>query len=246
MPREALLAQTLVELADTLVDDFDVVELLTLLADRCIEVLGVSAAGLILVSPEGDLRVMASSSEAMRVLELFELQAEEGPCMDCFRTGSPVVQHDLAAAADRWSHFAPEALAAGFRSAHALPMRLRGTTLGALNLFGTEPGSMVDSDLVAAQAFADVATIALLQHRAAVEAQLLNEQLRHALNSRIAIEQAKGVLAERLGIDMEQAFARLRQYARSHNLRLVDVAGDVVSGALPSSALETGGASAPR
>jgi GAF domain-containing protein len=238
MPREALLARTLVELADTLVDDFDVVGLLTLLADRCVEVLGVSAAGLILVAPEGDLRVMASSSEAMRVLELFELQSHEGPCMDCFRTGRAVVNQDLAEVDGRWPRFAREAVDAGFQSAHAVPMRLRGTIIGALNLLRVEPGVMDEADIAAAQAFTDVATIAILQHRATLEAQVLNEQLSHALNSRIVIEQAKGVLAERAGLDMEQAFARLRNHARNHNLRLVDVAHDVISGALPTESLD--------
>ena len=150
---------------------------------------------------------MASSSEAMRVLELFELQSQEGPCIDCYRTGQPVVNQDLAGRNGRWPRFAPEALAAGFHSAHALPMRLRGTVIGALNLFRVEPGPMDAADIVAAQAFADVATIAILQHRAALEAQVVNEQLNDALNSRIVIEQAKGVLAERAGLDMEQAFA---------------------------------------
>src|SRR2546427_10523205 len=135
MPREALLARTFVELADTLVDDFDVVELLSRLTDRCVEVLDVSAAGIMLVTPEGDLRVMASSSEAMRVLELFELQSQEGPCLDCYRSGEPVLNQDLATVDGRWRRFAPEALRAGFHSAHALPMRLRGTILGSLNLF---------------------------------------------------------------------------------------------------------------
>ena len=162
-----MLARTLVELADTLVADFDVVELLTLLADRCVDVLDVAAAGLMLAAPDGDLRVMASSSEAMRVLELFELQAQEGPCLDCYRTGEPVVNQDLAAVDGRWPRFAAEALAAGFRSVHALPMRLRGTIIGALNLFHVEPGDMRRADVDAAQALADVATIAILQHRAA-------------------------------------------------------------------------------
>ena len=184
MPREALLAQTLVELADTLVADFDVVELLTLLTDRCVDVLDVGAAGLMLVAPEGDLRVMASSSETMRVLELFELQAQEGPCLDCYRTGQPVVNQDLATVDGRWPRFAAEALAAGFHSVHALPMRLRGSVIGALNLFHIDPGEMRPADVEAAQALADVATIAVLQHRAVLEAQRINEQLNHALNTR--------------------------------------------------------------
>lgn len=238
MPRESLLAETFVELADTLVADFDVVELLTLLGDRCVEVLDVGAAGILLAAPEGDLRLMASSSEAMRVLELFELQAHEGPALDCYRTGEPVVNQDLRAANGRWPRFAPEALAAGFLSVHALPMRLRGTVIGALNLFHVASGEMRPPDIAVAQALAAVATIAILQHRAAREAQTLNEQLNVALNSRVVIEQAKGMVAERLGLDMEQAFARLRTHARNHNLRLADVARDVIEGALGTAALD--------
>lgn len=233
-----MLARTFVELADTLVADFDVVELLTLLTDRCIEVLDVVAAGIMLVAPGGELRVMASSSEAMRVLELFELQAEEGPCLDCFRTGVPVVNQDLAAADGRWPQFAPEALASGFHSVHALPMRLRGAVVGALNLFHVEPGQMRQADVDAAQALADVATIAILQHRAVLEAQVVNEQLHHALNSRVMIEQAKGMVAERDGSSMEEAFAKLRSHARNNNLRLVDVAQQVIGGTLAPSALD--------
>jgi GAF domain-containing protein len=238
VPKGTRFVSTLVELADTLVADFDVVELLSLLADRCVEVLDVGAAGLMLVAPDGDLRVMASSSEAMRVLELFELQAHEGPCLDCYRSGRPVVNQDLATVNGRWPRFAPEALAAGFRSVHALPMRLRGSVIGALNLFHAEAGEMTSPDVEAAQALADVATIAILQHRATLEAQVVNEQLLHALNSRVVIEQAKGMVAERAGLDMEQAFTALRTYARSHNMRLVDVAEAVIGGALAPSALD--------
>jgi GAF domain-containing protein len=238
MPRETMLARTLVKLADTLVADFDVVELLTVLTDGCVDVLDVGAAGLMLVAPEGDLRVVASSSEAMRVLELFELQAQEGPCLDCYRTGQPVLNQDLATGNGRWPRFAAEALAAGFHSVHALPMRLRGAVIGALNLFHVHPGEMRQADIAAGQAMADVATIAILQHRAALEAQLINEQLNHALNSRVAIEQAKGMLAERVGLDMEQAFSRLRNHARNHNLRLVDVAQDVLDGRLATESLD--------
>jgi len=238
MPREDVLARTFVELADTLVADFDVVEILTRLTDRCVDVLGVGAAGIMLVAPDGELRVMASSSEAMRVLELFELQAQEGPCLDCYRGGQPVVNQDLSVSNGRWPHFANEALAAGFRSVHALPMRLRGLVIGALNLFHVEPGEMSDVDVGAAQALADVATIAILQHRAALEAQLVNEQLHHALTSRIVIEQAKGIVAEREGLSMERSFARLRNHARNHNRRLADVARDVIDGTLLVSALD--------
>jgi GAF domain-containing protein len=237
--REGLLAQTFVDLVDTLVDDFDVVDLLTLVTDRCVEVLDVSAAGLMLVAPEGDLRVVAFSSEAVRIVELFELQSEEGPCLDAYRSGVSIVNQDLSIVDTRWPRFAPVALDAGFRSVHALPMRLRGDVIGALNLFRAEEGDLDELDVVAAQALADVATIAILHHRAASEAQLVNEQLTHALNSRIVIEQAKGMLAERTGLNMEEAFSRLRKYARDHNLRLVDVALAVVNGTMKPETLMT-------
>jgi len=235
--REGLLAQTFVELVDTLVDDFDIVDLLTLVTDRCVQVLDVSAAGLMLVAPEGDLRVVAFSSEAVRIVELFELQAEEGPCLDAYRSGRSIVNVDLTVGDSRWSHFVPVALDAGFRSVHAFPMRLRGDIIGALNLFRSEVGDLDDLDILAAQALADVATIAILHHRAASEAQLVNEQLTHALNSRIVIEQAKGMLAERSRLSMEEAFSRLRKYARDHNLRLVDVALGIVNGTVEPEAL---------
>lgn len=238
MYRETLLARTLVELADTLVADFDVVDLLARLADRCTDVLDVSAAGIMLVAPDGSLRVMASSSETMRMLELFEIQAQEGPCLDCYSSGEPVVNQDLSSVDSRWPRFATEALTGGFRSVHALPMRLRGTVIGALNLFHTEAAEMPGADIDAAQAFADVATIAILQHRATLEAQVLNEQLNRALNSRIVIEQAKGMVGEREGLDMEQSFEMLRNHARNHNLRLADVASDVIAGSLAASSLD--------
>jgi GAF domain-containing protein len=241
MTREAVLARTLVELADTLVDDFDVVDLLIRLADRCVEVLDVRAAGIMLAAPDGQLRVIASSSDAMRLLELFEIQAQEGPCLDSHRTGQPVVNQDLAAADGRWPRFAAEALAAGFQSVHALPMRLRGSVIGALNLFRVGPGEMGRTDLEVAQAFADVATIAILQHRAARDAQVINDQLTHALNSRVVLEQAKGMVAERLDLDMEASFAVLRTHARNHNLRLVDVAEAVIGGTLATSELGASG-----
>jgi GAF domain-containing protein len=232
MTREALLARTLVELADNLVDDFDIVDLLTTLSDRCVEVLDIAAAGIMLVAPNGELRVMTSSSEAMRVVELFELQTQEGPCLDCYRSGEAVVNHDLAAADSRWPSFAAVALKAGFRSADAVPMRLRSQVIGALNLFRSEPGALNDRDVIVAQALADVATIALLQHRAAVAAEVVNQQLTGALNSRILIEQAKGVLAERHHLDMETAFSRLRTHARNSNQLLSDLAQNVVHGSV--------------
>jgi len=238
MTRETMLAKAFVELADSLVTDFDVVDLLTVLVDRCVDVLDVGAVGLMLVAPDGELRVVVSSSEAMRILELFELQSQEGPCLDCYRTGLPVVNQDLATVDGRWPRFRDEALGAGFQSVHALPMRLRGQVIGALNLFHIEPGEMRHADVEAAQALADVATIAILSNRAAQEFQVVNEQLTQALNSRILIEQAKGMVAERMGLDMEGAFRVLRNHARNHNLKLHDVAQSVIDGSLTSGALD--------
>lgn len=230
MTRESLLTRTFVELADTLVDEFDVVEMLTTLADRCVAVLDVSAAGLMLISPDGDLRAMASSSETMRMVELFELQTQEGPCLDCYRSRQPVLNQHLGALERRWPHFEPVALEAGFHSVHALPMRLRGNVIGALNLFRIDRADLEEADIVAGQALADAATITILQHQAALETQLVNARLSNALNSRIVIEQAKGVLAERAGISMEAAFAAMRNRARNHNEKLVDVAQGVIDG----------------
>lgn len=226
------LVGTLVSLADTLVDDFDIVDLLALLADRCTELFDVSAAGVMLGTPDGELRVVASSSEAMRVVELFELESEEGPCLDAYRTGSAVVHDSLADTSGRWPAFAPVALGAGFRSVLAVPMHLRGDLVGAIELFRPHDGRLDDSDLFAIQALTDMATIAVLHHRMMREAQTLNEQLSHALHSRIVIEQAKGVVAVGAGVTMEEAFDRLRNYARSHNLRLHDVASACVNGML--------------
>lgn len=237
-PRETVLAEALVELADTLVADFDVVELLTRLTDRCISVLEVSAAGIMLAGPDDTLRVMASSSDAMRLLELFEVQSEEGPCFDCFRTRDPVVNVHLDEADQRWPNFAGRARDAGFASVHALPMRLRGTVIGVLNVFDSARSTLRKADVAAGQALADIATIGILQHRAALKAQALNEQLNHALNTRISIEQAKGILSERKGIDLDLSFRMLRNHARNHNLHLSSVAEDIVLGTLDDSTLD--------
>jgi GAF domain-containing protein len=232
MTREADVVRSLVEMADTLVDDYDVVDLLTGLADRCVDLLGVSAAGVMLVSPQGSLGLVASSSEAMRLLELFELQAQEGPCLDAFRTGEPVEHENLEAGSGRWPAFAAAALQAGFRSALALPLRLRELTLGALNLLSITRIPMDEADIIVARAFADLATLSVMQHRAAAESQRLNEQLSVALASRVVIEQAKGVISERASVELAEAFSRLRAYARNHNLRLTDVAAAAVDGTL--------------
>ena len=236
MPQEALLIRTLVELADNLIDDFDVVDVLSVLSDRCVETLGVASAGVMLATRGGELQLLASSSDAMRTLELFELQAQEGPCVDCYRSAA-AVSASLDARTATWPRFGPQAVAQGIHSVDALPMRLRGRTIGALNLFRTGPGAMDPADLMAAQALADVSTIAILQHWTALGAQALNDQLSEALRSRIIIEQAKGKMSEAIGLEMDEAFERLRSYARRHNLRLTDLCRRVVEGRVPTGEL---------
>ncbi len=235
--RETLLARTFVDVADTLVADLDIVDFLGVLAGRCVEFFGVSEAGLMLVDADGVLKVAASSSHTMKLLELFELQHDDGPCVDCYRTRAPVREDDLAEAVGRWPRFGPEALAAGFHAVYALPMRLRDQVIGSLNLLRGESGRLDDDDLLVAQSLADVATIGILQHRAAAEQRLVAEQLEFALKSRIVIEQAKGVLSAHLRLDMAQSFAALRHYARNHNQKLHDVAAAITTGALDVAAV---------
>jgi transcriptional regulator with GAF, ATPase, and Fis domain len=230
--RDQTIIHSFVEIADNLVDNFDVVELLTGLMDRCVNVLGVSAAGVMLASPPDELRLVASSSDAMQVVELFELQANEGPCLDAFRTGERVEHENLEEGTGRWPQFAEVAYAEGFRSVFALPLRLRETTIGALNLFSVDASPMDESDVVVARGFADLATISILQHGIASEIQHVNEQLTRALEDRIVIEQAKGVVSERAGINMVEAFSRLRSYARAHRVPLAAVAQSAIDGTL--------------
>ncbi|SCF25199.1 GAF and ANTAR domain-containing protein [Micromonospora mirobrigensis] len=227
---ETQLADVLVEMADTLVDDFDVIEFLHVLTERCVELLGVSAAGLLLIDQRDTLRAVAASSERTRLLELFQLQTDQGPCLDCFRTGRPVSVVDLTLSTARWPRFTAAAAEVGFAAVHALPMRLRSEVVGALNLFDVRPGALAEDKLRIGQALADVATIGLLQHRAIQRRDILTEQLQAALNSRVLIEQAKGVLAERLQVDVGQAFAMLRDGARSRNRRLSELSEAIVDG----------------
>jgi transcriptional regulator with GAF, ATPase, and Fis domain len=223
-----LLSDTFVGLADTMVDDFDVIDFLHMLTDRSARLLSVSAAGVVLADPRGALRVAAASSEAAGLIELFQVQDDQGPCLDCFRTGQPVTAADLTGPDQRWPRFAAAATRAGFGAVHALPMRLRDQVIGALNLFSAGTGRLGPAGLRIGQALADVATIGLLQERNVRRAETLAEQLQAALNSRVVIEQAKGKLAERLGLDMDQAFTLLRDHARNSNQRLTDVARHVI------------------
>jgi GAF domain-containing protein len=238
--REQLLAETFVALADTLVDDYDVVDLLHQLVGACVNLLGVTAAGLLLDDQRGNLAVVASSNEETRLLEVLQLQSDAGPCLDCVRSGVQVTVDDLDVDQARWPVFASAAMSIGFRSVAAVPLRLRTETIGALNMFHSAPHPVAVNDRRLAQALADVATIGILQRRSSHRSAMMAEQLQHALNSRVVIEQAKGVLAERNGVDMDAAFTALRRYARNHNRKLSELAMDVVRGQVDPTAVQTG------
>jgi transcriptional regulator with GAF, ATPase, and Fis domain len=235
--REELLSRTFVELADTLVNGYDVVDLLHLLATRCVELADVDAAGIVLADLSGTLRVASASSEDMHLLELFEVQNDEGPCYDSYHSGE-AISADLVDS-DRWPRLRVEAIRLGFQSVVAIPLRLRHDPIGALNLFSKGRGPLGPADVVVCQALADMATIGLLQQRAMTEARVLAEQLQGALDSRVIIEQAKGVLSERAGVDMDAAFNLLRSFARNRNRLLGDVARELIDGRLAHDLLVT-------
>ncbi len=226
------MVEAAVLLADTLSDEFDLSEVLYGLTASCVELLDVDTAGLLLADEGGRLHTVASSHEGTRLLELFQLQSDEGPCVDCYRTAAPVSCENIAGAGGRWPTFTPRARSEGVRSVHAVPMRVREEVIGGLNLFRVRPGSVPGIDLAVAQSFATAATIGILQTRAKRSSDLLNEQLQNALNSRVIIEQAKGYLAERHQESLTDAFARMRNHARSHSQRLTTVAREVVGGTL--------------
>lgn len=223
------LARVFVEVADTLVDEFDLIEFLQMVTGHTAELVDAAAAGLLLADHQGRLQFMAASEESARLLELFQVQNQEGPCQDAFRSGTPVINADLRDATTRWPRFAPRAVDAGFRSVHAIPLRHRSIVIGALNLFGTDVGQLAPSDVHIVQALADVATIGLLQERTIRRGEVLTEQLQAALNSRIVIEQAKGAIAQIQNVGVDQAFALMRTYARNNNRRLGEIAQAVVT-----------------
>ncbi|MCZ2858017.1 GAF and ANTAR domain-containing protein [Blastococcus sp. VKM Ac-2987] len=235
--RERDVTGSFVRLASSLVSGYDVVDLLSELTADCAHLLDIASAGLLLADERGVLHVVAASSERTRQLELFQVQRADGPCRDCYLDGAPVSAPDLRTEADRWPQFAPAALRAGFASVHAVPMRLHDQVLGALGLFGTSSGSLDPEDLSLGQALADVASVALVQDKEKSDQRSVNEQLQTALQSRIVLEQAKGVLAQQGALQMDEAFAVLRRYARDHNLRLTAVAEAVVDRRLPAQQL---------
>jgi len=235
--REPQLVDAFVDLADTLVNDFDAVDFLHTLVAHLVDLLDVTAAGIMMSDQRGGLEVLASSSEEARLLELFETQNDEGPCLDCFRSGEPVGHEDIAAMRKAWPVFTPRMVEAGFQAAQAIPLRLRKQTIGAVNVFRTGGGLMGAADLKVGRALADVATIGLIQSRSITARDIVAEQLQSALNSRILIEQAKGALAERSGLGVDEAFRVMRSYARSSGRRLSDVALQVLDGSLDPATL---------
>jgi GAF domain-containing protein len=227
--REGRLVETFVTLADTLVAGYDVVDLLHTLVEVCAELLDAAQAGIMLAAPDGQLAVVASTSEGGRLVEIMQLSSGNGPCIASFLSGDVVEVGDVDLEKERWPEFADEALSQGFHSVHAIPLTLRGDVIGTLNLFRVGRGELSEIDAVAARGLADVATIGILHERTLRENQTAKEQLQHALDSRVVIEQAKGVIAQTHGVDMDSAFKSLRDYSRSNNLNLRDVAQQVVA-----------------
>jgi transcriptional regulator with GAF, ATPase, and Fis domain len=237
MRNEHDILRALVEVADTFVADYDVVDFLHGLAERCVTLLDVDEAGVMLRDPSKALRYVASSSEEMRLVELLELQHEEGPCLDAYRRGRLTMSTGLEDAEQKWPSFGSHARGAGFASMAGIPMRLRVDTIGSLNLFSRRPGGLAEGDQHVAQAMADIATIGILQQRAIHDGHVVATQLQSALESRVAIEQAKGILAERMAINVDDAFTLLRDHSRANNIKLTGTARDVVSGALLPAAI---------
>jgi GAF domain-containing protein len=236
-----LLTATFVEVADNLVKDYDIADMLHKLVVRCVEIFGVTDAGIMLEDQGGKLKAVASSSEGALSMEVLQLHSESGPCWEAAKTGVPVHVPDLEAEAERWPEYVARGLELGLRSVHALPLRLRDRAMGALNVFRHTKGILAQDDLNAMQALADVATISLLQTRAVEEAEVSADQLQIALESRVVIEQAKGIVSNNLDLDMSRSFQLLRTYARSHNLKLTDVCKQVIDGALSAPELASFG-----
>jgi transcriptional regulator with GAF, ATPase, and Fis domain len=226
--RESQVVEAFVMLADTLVDDYDVIEFLNVLSERCVALVDADEAGIMIADSRGQLQVVASSSERTRLLELFEIQNQDGPSLDAFKTANPIITGDLGATDVRWPAFASQALSVGFHSVHCEPLRLRSESVGALSLLRSSPGSMREADQTLVRALAQVATIGLLQQRVVSASRATSANLQAALTSRVHIEQAKGVIAERHEVDIDTAFQMLRSHARSHQRQLSELAAAVV------------------
>lgn len=225
------LAQAFVRLADSLVADYDAAQLAQRLSDSCLSLLPVAAAGIMLCDTSGRLNALAVSGEQSRLLELLQRETDNGPWAHAFRMGEPFFVDDLTVEQSRWPAFGALRMEYDFRAVAALPLRLRDERIGVLNLFASQAGPMSDTDIAVAQALADVATTGLVHQRMLMHSELINQQLQTALNSRVVIEQAKGVLAERGHIDIARAFTLLRAHARRTNQRLTELAHAVVDGA---------------
>lgn len=228
MSRESSSIATFLEIVDKLVDEYDVIDVLTALTYRCVEAVAVDGAAVMLASPVGELRFITSSGESMRKLELFQIHANEGPCVDCIHNGVDVMNEALSESDDRWPTFAHEAVAQGFRSVHCLPMRIRGRTIGGLNLFRTRDGSLSDDDVAVARGLADVATLAILQHESTIEASTSKAQLSNAINSRLIIDQAVEKIRQATRCEKEDALNRLRAHAENQNEGLTVIAKRIV------------------
>ncbi len=235
--RETRLITTFVELTDTMVEHYDVVEFLDFLAGACVELLGMTDAGIMLADPPGKLNFVAASSERMRLIELLELQVDEGPCVDAYQSGQAVTNVDITTSDDRWPNFSPLGRENGVRKVSAIPMRVREQTVGAMNLFGADDTLLTEADVNVAQALAHIATIGILQERTLRHSETISDQLRFALNSRVSIEQAKGLVSAQANVRMDDAFQLIRRYARNNNRPLHEIARELSSRKLPVESL---------
>jgi GAF domain-containing protein len=228
LQREARLGRLSVDLVNTLTTDFDLYSLLDKLLAGCRELLDISEAGLVLADENGTLHVMAATTESAGHLEALQLQVEEGPAIKAFLGGEVVVIIDIADSVE-WPQFREVALREGYRAVHAIPLRVGENSLGAMCLLSREPGDLNEVDALAGQALADIASIGIVNYRLYSKRETIAEQLQTALNSRVVIEQAKGVIANTYGISPDEAFVRLRRYSRERGERIRDVAQKVVS-----------------
>lgn len=248
MTREQRVTEIFVEVADSLIDDFDLIDFLQQLSVRCMELIDVAAVGILLANPNDTLQTIAASDEHTRLLELFATQYDQGPCVECYKSGTARTNIDLTSPGTtaRWPQFAPRAAETGFVTANALPLRLRGRVIGVMGLFQTDPAPLSIEDITLAQALADIATIALLQQRTAAHSEVERVQLQHALTSRIVLEQAKGILAERWHVTVDEAFAAFRSYARANQCKLAELAREIAGGTFDTTRIPAPGRPAAR